>query len=124
MRSDWLCKTVHIAPGHRILIGEFVNKVKVMIQPKATITSGKRKFKPTTEIATVSKRQKISECSNVPTHSYSSTEDLPSLADISSKIRRQIFKWQNTQTSCDLDSLKSMNNLKCGLAEMKNPIHQ
>jgi len=121
MRSDWLCKTVHIAPGHRILIGEFVNKVKVMIQPKATITSGKRKFKPTTEIATVSKKQKISECSNAPTHSCSSIEDLPSLADISSKIRRQISKWQNTQTSYDLRQLKEHEQFEVRVSRNEKP---
>ena len=69
----------------------------------------------------VSKRQKISECSNAPTHSCSSTEDLPSLADISSKIQRQISKWQNTQTSCDLRQLKEHEQFEVRVSRNEKP---
>ena len=34
MRSEWISKTVDIAPGHRFLIAEFITKVRNIVHPK------------------------------------------------------------------------------------------
>ena len=37
MRSEWVSKNVDIAPGHRILITEFITKVRNIMKPKTTL---------------------------------------------------------------------------------------
>ena len=34
MHSEWISKIADIAPGHRILIAEFITKVRNIVQPK------------------------------------------------------------------------------------------
>ena len=44
MRTDWVTKTVNIAPGHRILINKFVTKVHKMIKAKNTLSIKRKKL--------------------------------------------------------------------------------
>ena len=119
MRADWASKNVDIAPGHRIIINEFVTKVQNMMQPKNTI---KRKTCAPSES---SKKQKLiahpspqSNESNITTNYESNTIDL---ADIASKIRVQIAKWQRTQTQYELRQLKEHENFELRVLRSEKP---
>ena len=110
MRTDWFSRTVDIAPGHRIIIAEFINKVQNMIQPKNTLPI-KRKVRHASSDSL--KKQKVvahptdpspeSNRLDVTVNCETSTTDL---ADIASKIRIQIVKWQRTQSQSQLMQLK------------------
>ena len=106
MRTNWVSKTIDIAPGHRIVINEFVSKVKSMIKPKNTLAIKRKKHTPSES----SKKQKSahpvsleSKESSTTVKNESSTVDL---ADIASKIRIQIAKWQRLQMQNHLMQLK------------------
>ena len=110
MRTDWFSRTVDIAPGHRIIIGEFVNKVQNMIQPKNTLPIKRKVCHASSDSL---KKQKVvahrtdpspeSNRLDVTVNCETSTTDL---ADIASKIRIQIVKWQRTQSQSQLMQLK------------------
>jgi len=119
MHADWASKNVDIAPGNRIIINEFVIKVQNMMQPKNTI---KRKTYAPSES---SKKQKLiahpspqSNESNITTNYESNTIDL---ADIASKIRVQIAKWQRTQTQYELRQLKEHENFELRVLRSEKP---
>ena len=101
IRTDWVSKTVDIAPGHRILINEFVSKVQNI---KNILTTKRRKHVPSES----SKKQKLlhpSSVSNVKStvECESNTVDL---LDIANKIQIRIAKWQRSQTQYQLTQLK------------------
>ena len=120
IRTDWVSKTVDIAPGHRILIHEFVSKVQNMTQPsKNILTTKRRKHVPSES----SKKQKLlhpSPVSNVNTivEYESSTVDL---LDIASKIRIQIAKWQRSQTQYQLTQLKEHEQFELRILRSEKP---
>lgn len=113
MRNDWVSKTVDIAPGHRILIAEFVTKVQNMIKPK--IATIKRKAYVPSES---SKKQKLSVHPSPRSENESSTTDL---ADIASKIRKQIANWQRAQTQNQLTQLKEHEQFEVRVSRSEKP---
>ena len=122
MRTDWVSKTVDIAPGHRILIAEFVNKVQNMIKPKNTLPI-KRKARHVPSES--SKKQMLvanpnseSDGSEITVNYEASTADL---ADIASKIRIQIAKWQRIQSQSQLAQLKEHEQFEVRISRSEKP---
>ena len=100
MHSEWISKTVDIAPGHRILIAEFIIKVRNIVQPKklkTLVNKRKQNYSPSVP----AKKQKNPNPSaksnrlNTAESCENSTTDLD-LADAASKIRIEIAKWLTT----------------------------
>ena len=121
MRTDWVSKSVDIAPGHRILIAEFVTKVPSMIQPKTTLATKRKTCTPSES----SKKQKLtvyptpeSNGSNITVNYERSTTDL---ADIASKIRMQIAKWQRMQPEDQVKQLKEHEQFELRVSRSENP---
>ena len=90
MRSEWISKTVDIAPGHRILIAEFITKVRNIVQPKklkTLVNKRKQNYFPSVP----AKKQKYPDPSaesnhlNIAESCENSTTDLD-LVDVASKI--------------------------------------
>ena len=96
MRSEWISKTVDIAPGHRILIAEFISKVQNIVQPKKLKTLVNKR-KQTYSPSVPAKKQKNPNPSaesnrlNIAESCENSTTDLD-LADAASKFE---YKLQN-----------------------------
>ena len=120
MRSEWISKTVDIAPGHRILVAEFITKVRNIIQPKNMLAI---KRKQTCAPSEPAKKQKYP---SLESHRSSSiTESCENntidLADIVSKIRIQITKWQRTQTQNSLMRLKEHEQFEIRVSRSEKP---
>ena len=121
MRTDWVSKSIDIAPGHRILIAEFVTKIRNMIQPKTTLATKRKTCIPSES----SKKQKLtvhpspeSNGSNITVNYERSTTDL---ADIASKIWTQIAKWQRMQPEDQVKQLKEHEQFEVRVSRSENP---
>ena len=125
MRSEWISKTVDIAPGHRILIAEFINKVRNIVQPKklkTLVNKRKQNYSPSVP----AKKQKNPNPSaesnrlNIAESCENNTTDLD-LADAASKIRIQIAKWQRLQTINSLMQLKEHEHFEVRVSTSEKP---
>ena len=125
MRSEWISKTVDIAPGHRILIAEFITKVQNIVQPKklkTLVNKRKQNYFPSVP----AKKQKYPSPSaesnhlNIAESRENSTTDLD-LADVASKIRMQIAKWQRLQTINSLMQLKDHEHFEVRISTSEKP---
>lgn len=123
MRSEWISKTVDIAPGHRILIAEFITKVQNIVQPKKSLViKRKQGYVPSAP----TKKQKCSSPiaspeSNKLNISESCESSTIDLADVASKIRIQIAKWQRTQTVNSLMQLKEHEQFEIRVSTSEKP---
>ena len=100
LRQDWKSKNISVPPGHRVILSQFIEKVKqkIMLTPK---NMHKRGSKRAEARQTCSKRIKVEESLNDHGTPYGSN-----LVEIASKIRKQIVKWQNSQKELHLKQLK------------------
>ena len=123
MRSEWISKTVDIAPGHRIIIAEFITKVRNIVQPKklkTLVNKRKQNYFPSVP----AKKQKYPNPSsesnqlNIAESCENSTTDL---ADVASKIRIQIAKWQRLQTINSLMQLKEYEHFEVRVSTSEKP---
>ena len=119
MRSEWISKAVDIAPGHRILIAEFITKVQNIIKPKNNLGIKRKQNYIPSEPA---KKQKYSipelNGSDITESFVSNTIDV---ADVASKIRVQIAKWQRTQTQNSLMQLKEHEQFEIRVSKCEKP---
>ena len=105
---DWKSKNISVPPGHRVILSQFIEKIKQRIMLTSTNTC-KSDAKKAEVRCKYSKRVKVEEREDDHGISYVSTNETHpphNLLEKSNKIRKQIVKWQNSQKETQLKQLK------------------
>ena len=108
LRHDWKSKNISVSPGYRVILSQFIEKIKQRIMLTSTNTC-KRDAKRAEVMCKYSKRVKVEESEDDHGISHVSTNETHpphNLLEKTNKIRKQIVKWQNSQKEIQLKQLK------------------
>ena len=99
LHHDWKSKNISVPPGHRVILSQFIEKIKQRIMLTSTNTC-KRDAKRAEVRCKYSKRVKLEESKDDHGISHVNTNETHpphNLLEKTNKIRKQIVKWQNSQ---------------------------
>ena len=105
LRHDWKSKNISVPPGHRVILSQFIEKIKQRIMLTST-NIRKRDPKRAELRCKYTKRVKVEESEDDHGISHGETHPSHNLLEIANKIRKQIVKWQNSQKETHLKQLK------------------
>ena len=114
LRHDWKSKNISVPPGHRVILSQFIEKIKQRIMLTSTNTC-KRDAKRAEVRCKYSKRVKVEESEDdhgICHVSTNKTHPPHNLLEKTNKIRKQIVKWQNSQKETQLKQLKEHKDFK------------
>ena len=120
----WKCKNISVLPGHRVILSQFIEKVKQRISLTTTITH-KRDTKRTEVRCKYSKKVKVEErqTDHVSSQVSANKAHLPNnLLDIAGKNRKQIVKWQNSQKEMQLKQFKEHKDYEIKVQSVAGPV--
>ena len=121
LRHDWKSKNISVPPGHRVVLSQFIEKVKKRIMPTPTSIHKKRSRRAEVRCK-YSKRVKVEDISETDNEiSHVTTNEQSNLLEIAGKIRKQIVKWQNSQKEMYLKQLKEHKDFELKVQPAAGP---